>query len=198
MLQRAVPTLPDGKVKTELQMAWRLTARTDELVNNLAKVFKRGRFRELRLDIVARQAYDLIKDRIADSGIKTDLSLQEITVRGSERLLTTFVMNLLDNSIYWLAQIDRGKREIKLIVLQGEGGQTSLVVSDSGPGLPDDLEYLAQPFMTTKPEGMGLGLYIANEIALAHGGRLRDFAKSGFPGLLQGASVGMTFPRKVQ
>ena len=80
MLQRAVPTLPDGKVKTELQMAWRLTARTDELVNNLAKVFKRGRFRELRLDIVARQAYDLIKDRIADSGITTDLSLQEITV----------------------------------------------------------------------------------------------------------------------
>jgi signal transduction histidine kinase len=198
ILQKAVPTLPEGKLRTELQMAWRLTARSDELVTNLAKVFKKGRFRELRLDLVVKQTLDLIKERLQDSSVRINLSLQEVTVRGSERLLTTFVMNLLDNSIYWLGPVEIGKREIKIIVCQAEGGQTALVVSDSGPGLPDDLEFLAQPFTTTKPDGMGLGLYIANEIALAHGGRLRNFAKTGFPGLLHGASVGMMFPKRVQ
>ncbi|MDV3278318.1 MAG: ATP-binding protein [Nitrososphaerales archaeon] len=197
-LQRVVPNMPDGKAKSELQIAWRLAARTDELVTNLAKVFKRGRFKEVRLDLVARQALDLIKGRMEDAGIKCTLLLKQLTVKGSERLLTTFIMNLLDNSLYWLGPVETGKREINLIVGSTRDGHTALVVSDSGPGLQDDIEFLAQPFITNKPDGMGLGLYIASEIALAHGGRLRDFSRSDMSGLLKGASVGMTFPKTIQ
>lgn len=196
ILQKTVPRMPDGKMKNELETAWRLAARADELVTNLAKVFKRGRFKDLRLDLVAKQAYDLVKERIDNVHIKCTMLLKEVSVKGSERLLTTFIMNLLDNSIYWLGPLEPGKREIHVIVGEIEGSHPMLIVSDSGPGLQDDIEFLAQPFITNKPDGMGLGLYIASEIALAHGGRLRDFSKSGLPGLLKGASIGMTFPRK--
>ena len=187
--------MPDGKTKNDLEMAWRLAARADELVTNLAKVFRRGRFKEIRLDLVASQAYDLIKERIQDAHTKCTLSLKQVSIKGSERLLTTFILNLLDNSIYWLQPLEPGKREIQLIVGMMDDNHPTVIVSDSGPGLHDDLEFLAQPYISNKPEGMGLGLYIASEIALAHGGRLRDFSKSGLPGLLKGASVGMTFPR---
>ena len=195
ILRNYVPEMPPGKARNELQKAWRLAGRTDYLVTNLAKVFKRGSMKDIRLDEVATHAYELVKERIDDAGIRCHLLTNPITVRGSERLLTTLVMNLLDNSIYWLEDPQLEKREINIIVRPAEEGRPALVVSDSGPGLKDDIEFLAQPFITTKPDGMGLGLYIAREIALQHGGRLRDFSKSSMKGLLGGASVGMTFPK---
>nr|MBP6775469.1 histidine kinase [Gemmatimonadaceae bacterium] len=48
-----------------------------------------------------------------------------------------------------------------------------LTVSDSGPGLPGELEgRLFTPFATTKPSGTGLGLVVARSIVQDHGGEL--------------------------
>jgi len=47
-------------------------------------------------------------------------------------------------------------------------------VQDNGPGIPaNKLEEVFDPYFTTKPEGIGLGLWIARQIAVAHGGTLR-------------------------
>lgn len=62
----------------------------------------------------------------------------------------------------------------------GEGGKVSVVadatsftVSDSGPGFrPEVLAQLFEPFVTTKPKNLGLGLVIAKKVVEAHGGKL--------------------------
>ena len=77
------------------------------------------------------------------------------------------------------------------------------MVADNGPGFQDDDEALVQPFFSRRPDGMGLGLYLANQAAERHSvegkkGRLR-FPKKGDvslpPGFTGGAVVAFQFPK---
>ncbi|NJL24497.1 MAG: hypothetical protein HC902_04570 [Calothrix sp. SM1_5_4] len=67
-----------------------------------------------------------------------------------------------------------------------------LSVSDSGPGIPDGvLRRQGEPFVTTKPHGTGLGLYVSELFAHSLGGRLElHNPNSG------GASVTLFWPRR--
>jgi signal transduction histidine kinase len=67
-------------------------------------------------------------------------------------------------------------------------GHACLVVRDTGPGLPDDLDVF-QLFVTTKPKGTGLGLSIAQQIVLEHGGEISASRGAG-----RGASFTVSLP----
>jgi signal transduction histidine kinase len=65
-----------------------------------------------------------------------------------------------------------GQRDL-LITTEGTEDGVRVGVRDSGPGLsPEKLERIFEPFYTTKPDGMGMGLSICRSIIEAHGGRL--------------------------
>lgn len=81
------------------------------------------------------------------------------------------VRNLVENAIS--AAVDAGApARVELGVEEGEG-RVRLLVDDSGPGFsPTSAELQFAQLRSSKPDGMGLGLAIANRIALAHGARL--------------------------
>ena len=106
-------------------------------------------------------------------------------VRAVKGMFVQVLENLLSNSFYWI----RRKHELEPVAVAAsqdtgpsgairvsvEPDALRIVVSDDGPGIPEERrEIVFEPFFTTKRQnqGKGLGLYIAREIAEYHGGYL--------------------------
>ncbi len=80
--------------------------------------------------------------------------------------------NLVTNAIDAL-RTAAGPRELVIDLRVDAGGQVTIAVHDSGPGVAEDaLAQLFEPFNTTKPDGMGLGLAISRNLLRAQGGDL--------------------------
>ena len=85
--------------------------------------------------------------------------------------------NLLSNAIDAVAHVAADSRVIE-VGASRVGSDVALRVEDSGPGVaPEIAERLFEPFMTSKPDGMGLGLAISRSLIRAGGGEL-SFEKS--------------------
>jgi two-component system sensor kinase FixL len=81
------------------------------------------------------------------------------------------LVNILRNAIEALAGSPR--RKIVVEAARGDEGYVVVSVTDTGPGLAQSVaDRLFQPFVTTKPHGMGVGLSLCRAIIEAHNGRL--------------------------
>jgi two-component system sensor histidine kinase HydH len=82
--------------------------------------------------------------------------------------LTQALLNLAINAIQAVER--KGRIEVSAAVADG---MVCVIVSDNGPGIPPEkLASIFDPYFTTKAEGSGLGLWIAQQIVTAHGGVL--------------------------
>jgi signal transduction histidine kinase len=122
------------------------------------------------LEVVA-----LIRTEAANNGVLVRKQLPEglPPVRGDRVQLQQVMLNLIVNAIQSMSGVEDGNRELHVSTVSIEREGVCVAVRDTGPGLsPESLSRLFEPFYTTKPEGMGLGLSICRSIIEAHGGRL--------------------------
>ena len=115
--------------------------------------------------------------------IRLDLAPEPALVSGDRVQIQQVVLNLLLNAMDAMAEVP-AERRLALVstTIATEEGAVHLAVSDTGRGLREgDTDRVFEPFYTTKPTGMGMGLSIARSIVAAHGGRIwaRDNAGPG-------------------
>jgi signal transduction histidine kinase len=87
--------------------------------------------------------------------------------------LQQVMLNLIVNAIQSMSGVEDSNRELQISTGRSEPKGVYVAVRDTGHGLsPESLPRLFEPFYTTKPDGMGMGLSICRSIIDAHGGRL--------------------------
>lgn len=104
------------------------------------------------------------------------------------------VLNLLRNALDAMTQAPPGAPRRIDVRLACDAGAAAVQVDDHGPGITDDdLERVFEPFHTTKPTGLGVGLAISRRLIEAHGGTLRAAHNP-----RGGASLRFTLPLSIE
>lgn len=168
-----------------------------ELVDGLTYLVRRSGSRTESASAMVRNAIFNVEYRLAHHRINLTNAFSErsdFRVRCVRRLVIASLMNIIDNSIWWLDVKSPITRKVWIGPSRDLSGP-AIVVADNGPGFLDPPEVLTQPFMSRRPEGMGLGLHLASEVMRAQGGQL-VFPQPGdlnLPKGLSGAIVALQF-----
>jgi PAS domain S-box-containing protein len=105
--------------------------------------------------------------------LKTELANDVPQILGDRVQLQQVILNLIMNAIEAMSESSEGPRELLIRSEIDVPDGVMVTVRDWGPGFkPESLNHLFDPFYTTKPAGMGMGLSICRSIIEAHGGRL--------------------------
>jgi PAS domain S-box-containing protein len=134
------------------------------------------------VDLVALigQTRALLELPVRSSGTRIDVVVEGIE-EGSAVLarcnpveIQQVLVNLIMNSMEAMDAIPRSQRVIVLRLHPGARGMLCIDVSDQGPGVSSDIAaQIFEPYVTSKPSGLGMGLMISRTILEAHGGSIK-------------------------
>ncbi|MDE0066486.1 MAG: ATP-binding protein [Acidimicrobiaceae bacterium] len=169
----------------------------DAIVGRIAPFGGRRRGRPARyvLEQAIQETVALLASMISSAEVEVTLpsSSHEVTIDRTE--LQQVMVNLIENSVYWLGRSRKNVKRIDISVLHNDDGSLSVIVEDSGPGVTaDNVDLIFHPYFTTKPDGGGLGLAIAGEIVEDYYGGSLELLP---PGPLGGARFSVTLRKRV-
>jgi signal transduction histidine kinase len=193
MLLRETPARLD-EVRQILIDIRRDDLRAHETVRQLRSLLKKRELRLERMDInvLAADVLQLVRHDAQRRGIslRTTLDSTLPSVCADPVHLQQVLLNLIVNAMDSLSGAPADARLLELQTSRHDAASVVVAVLDTGGGLdPKLITRLFDSFVTTKPEGMGLGLSIARGIVQAHGGAL--WAHNGVQG---GAVFKFTVP----
>ena len=162
----------EGLPTSDMELVEQEIRRMERSVNSLLDFARpeKGEFRQFPLQDAVRRSLNLLGGRCVAQKVQlhSEMPDRSIEVVGDPDQLQQLLLNLALNS---LDAMPHGG-DLTVIVTDSDGG-IEIAVSDTGIGISDEvLETLFAPFVTTKTNGVGLGLGICRRIAEAHHGTL--------------------------
>jgi len=167
--------------------------RASEIITRIRALVKKIPPQKDWLDInqMIREIIGLARNEMQRNAVALETQLSDdVPLVFADRIqLQQVMLNLMMNAIEAMTQA-AGPRELLISSGADDSKGVVVVVRDSGPGLDSkSLERLFEPFYTTKPQGMGMGLAICRSIVQVHGGRLWAISNRD-----RGASFHFTLP----
>lgn len=168
--------------------------RAGEVIRRLRLLLKKGEVQHQPLlpNEVVQEVLKLVRSDLVNQNFtaQTELASDLPVLHGDRVQLQQVLLNLVMNACDAMAGRARDQRQLTIRTCQTEDGFVHISVADCGAGIaPEKLEQVFDPFYTTKPHGMGLGLTVCRTIVTAHGGKLWA---SNNPG--QGATFHIALP----
>ena len=188
---------PDlDEVRLALDRIIRDGSRASDVIGRIRALVRKAapRHDQLNINEEMLEVIELTRSELRSNGtsLQTQLADGLPLVQGDRIQLQQVMLNFILNAVEAMSGSSETTRQL-LIRTERDGPDGVLVaVEDSGPGIkPESLDRLFDPFYTTKPGGMGMGLSICRSIIEAHGGRV--WATTNEP---QGAVFQFTLPRQ--
>jgi two-component system sensor kinase FixL len=175
---RLVPDGPDlARVKVGIEKAAEQALRAGEIIRRLREFVARGeteaRTEDLSKLVEEASALALVGAKQFGVNVRYELDPEAERVHADKVQIQQVLLNLVRNAIEAMAEADSPRRELVISTRRTSAEQVELAVADTGPGLAPEVEArLFQPFITTKRQGMGVGLSISRTIIEAHGGQI--------------------------
>lgn len=171
-----------AKVRDAIDRAAAQALRAGDIIHRMRDFVRRGAseraVESLSKLVEEASALALIGEKERQVDVRLALNPAIDQVFADRVQIQQVLLNLIRNGIDAMETAPR--REMVISNDLTEEGWARISVSDTGGGIADDVrERLFQPFMTTKPQGMGVGLSISRSIIEAHGGHIWADANPG-------------------
>jgi signal transduction histidine kinase len=175
MVQGEIATTRDvSLVQTNLKYLIEDVDRIDGIVNKIKKFFYNdySDFKDLSLSTLVDSSFDYVQEGCNKSNIDLLVNIDpELHIYGDKGQLQMVVFNLISNAMDALEET-AGKRFITISAEQ-VGDHIDLIVQDNGSGVaPEVMRQIFDLFRTTKPDGMGVGLWLSRAVMDNHRGHL--------------------------
>jgi two-component system sensor kinase FixL len=166
---------PIERVSDAVERAANEAIRAGDIIRRLREFVARGeterRVESLSKLVEEASALALVGAKEHGVRVRFDMDPAADLVLADRVQVQQVILNLIRNAID--AMGEPGRRDLIVSVRPADEEMSRISVADTGPGIdPDVADRLFQPFVTTKREGMGVGLSISRTIVEAHGGRL--------------------------
>jgi two-component system, LuxR family, sensor kinase FixL len=169
-------------VRNALEKAAEQSIRAGQIIRRLRDFVARGES-ERRVESVQKlveeaSALALVGAKHGGVRVRFNFDPNVDLVLADKVQIQQVILNLMRNAIEAMEQSER--RELFISTGVDQDGTVAIEVADSGPGIaPEIAPQLFEPFVTTKPHGMGVGLSISRTIIEAHGGRISAYPNPG-------------------
>ena len=132
------------------------------------------RWSTLDLAAITHKVVSVLADEARAHGVAVRIDVRPLPHIAADRIqIEQVLINLIRNAIEAVAECSKRERWVQ-IRLRHVDDEIEVGIEDNGPGVsPEIAEHLFEPFETSKPRGMGLGLSLSHEIVKVHGGSLR-------------------------
>ena len=166
-----------AKVRSNLTTIGSECRRADQVFDNIRALFGGATLEKRAIDLneIVLGAIHVLQSELEQRGITThtEMTPDLPLVMGHSGQMQEVILNLIQNAIDAMRAVKDGRRSLH--VRTDRHGRDAIVVAieDSGPGIaPEKLGSIFDPFVSTKPNGMGLGLAICRMTIERHGGQL--------------------------